>query len=67
MTGYPIHPLIPLAIIVAMLAGLALVLVILNWREPVSYPTSSRGNSGARILGIAMLIASVLILALAKL
>ena len=67
MTPYPIHPLIPLGIVVGMLAGLALVLVILNWREPVYYPIGPQSSHGAIGLGIALLIAAVAVLLFGKL
>ena len=67
MIGYPIHPLIPLAIIVGMLAGLLLVLVILNWREPVYYPIGPQSSHGAIGLGIALLIAAAVAVLFGKL
>jgi len=67
MTPYPIHPLIPLGIVVGMLAGLALVLVILNWREPVYYPIGPQSSHGAIGLGIALLIVAVAVLLFGKL
>lgn len=66
MTPYPIHPLIPLGIIVGMLAGLALALVILNWREPMCYPTSRQANRGSIGLGIALILAAIAALLLAR-
>jgi len=67
MTPYPIHPLIPLGIVVGMLAGLALVLVILNWREPVYYPIGPQSSHAAIGLGIALLIVAVAVLLFGKL
>ena len=66
MMPYPIHPLIPLGIIVGMLAGLALALVILNWREPVCYPTAPRSSRGSIGLGIALVLVAIAVWLLGK-
>ena len=59
MMPYPIHPLIPLGIIVGLFAGLALALIIMNLRESVFYPMAPQSSRASIGLGIALVLVAI--------